>query len=61
MTAASVILYFHRAFISEVLKFDPVLKELGLLKDVILPDGTHRAVPDADRRPRRSGRFSCRA
>jgi sugar phosphate permease len=31
MTATSIILYLHRAFISEVLKFDHVLAELGLL------------------------------
>lgn len=55
MTAASIILYVHRIFLSELLKFDSVLGELGLLlRDdggellrEVLPDGTTRFVPDA--------------
>jgi len=49
MTAASVILYFHRAFISEILKLDDVLEQLGLMTTVTLPDGATKVVPDAAR------------
>jgi ACS family glucarate transporter-like MFS transporter len=48
MTAASVILYVHRAFISEVLKLDYVLAELGLLIPAVLPDGTAVKLPNGE-------------
>ena len=45
-TAASIILYVHRAFISEVLKYEAVLQELGLM---VLDPKTGQLVPDAGR------------
>lgn len=49
MTAASIILYVHRIFLAEVLKFESALSELGLMIPELLPDGSTKMVPDADR------------
>jgi len=49
MTAASIVLYLHRAFISEMLKFPSVLAELGLLIPKLNADGTTEMVADEAR------------